>query len=223
MSARRGSPPEVGRTGARFGPRGQWRLAAEEPGVAVPPEEPEPDSMIGRVGARFGGSVRKRERGAGAKPAAVDATNSDDLDDLDELFAAPSPLLAPVDPVRRWTPSPVSDEAWSGRSEQHTLVRPYAWTRGRTHTRADLALEALVSTVSAERATSWEHRAVVDLCATPRSVAEVSALMKLPLGVARVLISDLAEAQAVTVHQRADCAVNDLEFMGRVLAGLRKL
>ncbi|WP_197523029.1 DUF742 domain-containing protein [Actinokineospora pegani] len=219
MSARRGSSPEVGRTGARFGPRGQWRLAAGEPDPVDPqPDEPRPDSAIGRVGARFGGSARKRGRAAVEEP--VDSTTEDDLD---ELFAAPSPVLAPVDPVRPWSPEPVSDEAWTTRPEQHTLVRPYAWTRGRTHTRSDLALEALVSTVSAERATSWEHRAVVDLCATPRSVAEVSALMKLPLGVARVLISDLAEAQAVSVHQRADGAANDLEFMGRVLAGLRKL
>ncbi|MCG8914869.1 DUF742 domain-containing protein [Actinokineospora sp. PR83] len=137
--------------------------------------------------------------------------------------ARPEPIdSSPADPRLPDDPSDWSDADWVSRPESHTLVRPYAWTRGRTHTRSDLAIEALISTVAPDLATSWEHRAVTDLCTTPRSVAEVSALMSLPLGVARVLISDLADSHAVTIHHRTGDAP-DLAFMGRVLEGLRKL
>ena len=38
-------------------------------------------------------------------------------------------------------------------------------------------------------------------CRTPRSVAEIVAALRVPLGVARVLISDAADAGLVTVHK----------------------
>jgi hypothetical protein len=41
---------------------------------------------------------------------------------------------------------------------------------------------------------------VLALCATTRSVAEIATYLALPLGVARVLISDLADHDAITVH-----------------------
>ena len=228
---------EVGRTGARFGPPGQWRLAAEDGDAADPLlDAPDPDSEIGQVGARFGGSGRKRKRGIPTQQTeerAADGDRDDEpdrfaaADDFDELFPDGLPVHdeSPA-PDGRWLPddpSGWSDADWMSRPESHTLVRPYAWTRGRTHTRSDLAVETLVSTIAPDLATSWEHRAVTELCATPRSVAEVSALMSLPLGVARVLISDLADSRAVTVHHRAGGEAPDLAFMGRVLAGLRRL
>ena len=145
-------------------------------------------------------------------------------DPTNDLFDD-GPPAQPGPPANPWLPddpSDWSDADWMSRPESHTLVRPYAWTRGRTHTRSDLAIEALISTVAPDLATSWEHRAVTELCTTPRSVAEVSALMSLPLGVARVLISDLADSHAVTIHHRTGDAP-DLAFMGRVLGGLRKL
>ena len=56
-------------------------------------------------------------------------------------------------------------------------------------------------------------------------MAEVAALMSLPLGVARVLLSDMAGLGIVTVHQTASSAGNapDLALMERVLSGLRRL
>jgi hypothetical protein len=110
-----------------------------------------------------------------------------------------------------------------------SAVRPYAWTRGRTKSGLDLAIEALVSTSQRGRdqmgLLQMEHRAVAELCEQTRSVAEVAALLSLPLGVARVLLGDMVGLGVVTVHQTASSAgsVPDLALMERVLSGLRRL
>jgi len=110
-----------------------------------------------------------------------------------------------------------------------SAVRPYTWTRGRTKSGYDLAIEALVSTSARGRAQAatlpFEHRAVAELCEQARSVAEVAALLSLPLGVARVVIGDMAGLGVVTVHQTASSAGSapDLALMERVLSGLRRL
>ncbi|MFC7613191.1 DUF742 domain-containing protein [Actinokineospora soli] len=94
--------------------------------------------------------------------------------------------------------------------------------RGRTKASGDLAIEALVHTTGRYAQATWELRAITELCLTPRSVAEVAALMAVPLGVARVLIADLADAGVVEVH-RTSVGAPDLLMMNRVLAGLRRL
>ena len=110
-----------------------------------------------------------------------------------------------------------------------SAVRPYAWTRGRTKTGFDLAIETLVSTSKRGRdqlgLLQVEHRAVAELCENSRSVAEVAALLSIPLGVARVLLGDMAGLGMITVHQTASNAGNapDLALMERVLSGLRRL
>ena len=110
-----------------------------------------------------------------------------------------------------------------------SAVRPYAWTRGRTKSGTDLAVETLVSTSQRGRdqmgLLQMEHRSVAELCEQTRSVAEVAALLSLPLGVARVLLGDMAGLGVVTVHQTASSAgsVPDLALMERVLSGLRRL
>ncbi|WP_372452856.1 DUF742 domain-containing protein [Actinomadura parmotrematis] len=109
-----------------------------------------------------------------------------------------------------------------------SLVRPYAVTGGRVKPRYDLAIEALVSTVPhPPRDTSVltpEYRAIMDLCRSARSVAEVSALCRLPLGVARVLVADMALEGLLRLHQsRPSGTQPDLRLLERVLSGLRKL
>jgi hypothetical protein len=69
-------------------------------------------------------------------------------------------------------------------------------------------------------AATLEQRQVVDLCAQPRSIAEVAALVRVPLGVARVLVADLADSGAVTVHATVAA---DVDLMRRVLIGLHRL
>jgi len=84
-------------------------------------------------------------------------------------------------------------------------VRPYAVTGGRVRSaRSDLPLEALVEALpgaAAGRGLPPEKRAILQHAArTYISVAELSALLHLPIGVVRVLVSDLAEQQYVRVH-----------------------
>ncbi|MGH1552693.1 DUF742 domain-containing protein [Streptomyces sp. L7] len=46
-----------------------------------------------------------------------------------------------------------------------------------------------------------EHQRICNLCREIKSVAEISALLTIPLGVARILVADLAEAGLVAIHQ----------------------
>jgi hypothetical protein len=146
----------------------------------------------------------------------------------EELYThSPQPPLpnGPTGPIdlRVVEPEPVSQPSSA------SAVRPYAWTRGRTKSGLDLAIEALVSTSQRGRdqmgLLQVEHRAVAELCEQTRSVAEVAALLSLPLGVARVLLGDMAGLGVVTVHQTASSSgsMPDLALMERVLSGLRRL
>jgi hypothetical protein len=123
---------------------------------------------------------------------------------------------APDDPFA--DPEPVDPSASS-------FVRPYVLTRGRTRSRFELAVETLVSAVpmAVRDPEPGEHQAVVDLCREPRSVAEVAALLGVPLGVARVVLGDLAATGAVAVHRSAGAAGPDMALMERMLTGLHHL
>ena len=69
-----------------------------------------------------------------------------------------------------------------------------------------------------------ERRSIAVLCRDVLSVAEVSARLDVPLGVARVLISDMAEEGLVLVHRPSSPADRpDLALLERVLYGLRQL
>jgi hypothetical protein len=133
---------------------------------------------------------------------------------------------APLDPYGDPASSEGPDVSDIGSA---AAVRPYTWTRGRTKSGFDLAIETLVSTSARGRAQvatlPFEHRAVAELCEQARSVAEVAALLSVPLGVARVVLGDMAGLGVVTVHQTASSAGSapDLALMERVLSGLRRL
>ncbi|UOE44043.1 DUF742 domain-containing protein [Agromyces larvae] len=107
------------------------------------------------------------------------------------------------------------------------LVRPYALTRGRTAPTRDYPLEALVRThlpVLDDSGLSPEERSIIDLCRQSRSVAEVAALVRIPLGVARILIGDLVDRGVVSVHVQTESdSAPDATLLERVLSGLRKL
>src|SRR5512145_2395234 len=86
------------------------------------------------------------------------------------------------------------------------VVPVYALTRGRTRSHGnDLQLETLVSTTGTGLTSlprlRFEHARIVELCRRPVSVAEVAAQLRIPLGVARVLVSDLHADDMLTVHQ----------------------
>lgn len=84
-------------------------------------------------------------------------------------------------------------------------VRPYAVTGGRVRSdRSDYPLEALVELLPggvAGQGLTPEKRAILQHASHGYiSVAELSALLHLPLGVVRVVVSDLVEAGFVRVH-----------------------
>jgi hypothetical protein len=109
------------------------------------------------------------------------------------------------------------------------LVRPYTLTGGRTRpSNADLELEALVSTTSlgesADLSHSSEQQSIALLCRDVLSVAEVSARLDLPLGVARILVADMADEGLVILHRPASPGDRpDLALLERVLYGLRTI
>jgi hypothetical protein len=112
--------------------------------------------------------------------------------------------------------------------DQGPLVRPYAMTGGRTRPDYELALEALVSTTRAgervSESTAPERQIICDLCRRARSVAEIAAYVRMPLGVARVLVGDMAQEGLVRVNQAGATPDRpDLALMQRVLNGLRNL
>lgn len=113
--------------------------------------------------------------------------------------------------------------------EQHAEhIRAYAWTGGRTRSNYQLELETLVSTSEycwTARLERLEHQSIAEHCRHPRSVAEVGALLSVPLGVAKVLIGDMADLGLITVHNTVTETGTEshLKLMERVLSGLRRL
>ncbi len=105
--------------------------------------------------------------------------------------------------------------------------------RRRRHDRAvegdaELEVEALVSTTSAGEAAAGalniDWRSIALICRDVLSVAEVSARLDVPLGVARVLIGDMAEEGFVAVHRPQQTGDRpDLALLERVLYGLREI
>lgn len=139
--------------------------------------------------------------------------------------AAPAREAAPVVPQEEES----AFETFVVDASDASIVRAYAWTGGRTRSNINLEIETLVSANDQSRQSAGilqaEHQHVVELCRSPRSVAEVAALMRLPLGVVKVLLGDLAERGLVDVHQTASAGgvAPDFGLMERVLSGLRRL
>lgn len=112
------------------------------------------------------------------------------------------------------------DEAYRPR-----LIRSYTLTAGRTAATVDLALEATLRLQAGAEAPVLSPSAaqVLEVC-DRRSVAEVSALTKMPIGVTRVLLGDLIEQGLVRIQATiTDKTSTDerLELIERTLRGLR--
>jgi Protein of unknown function (DUF742) len=68
-----------------------------------------------------------------------------------------------------------------------------------------------------------ELRAIIALCAQPMSVAEISARLRLHLGVTRILVGDLRAAGHLDVHTTDVADPHDPETIRRVIRGLRAI
>ena len=120
------------------------------------------------------------------------------------------------------------DQRDNRQREPGRLVRPYYMTGGRARpAQNDLEIEALVSTTAqGERAPKLtvEQRAIIALCRDLLSIAEVSARLDLPLGVARVVIGDMAAEGLVILHRPTTVGDRpDLALLQRVLYGLNQI
>lgn len=108
--------------------------------------------------------------------------------------------------------------------DPNRLVRPYLITGGRTEPADELPLEALVETtpaaVDVTGTLQFEPRRVLELCREVISVAEIAAKLAVPLGVARVLVADLAADGLVHVHQTATIDGPDIPLLERLLDAL---
>ena len=117
--------------------------------------------------------------------------------------------------------------------EAGPVVRPSATTRGRTartgQHRLDLSAvvvaEPQADDPDADVTLSPEHVDIVDLCRdTPQSVAELAASLDLPIGVVRVLVGDLVDAEFVHVNRPIPPAeLVDESILRDVINGLRAL
>lgn len=123
------------------------------------------------------------------------------------------------------------DEAEAEGVDGPARVRPYALVRGRTRAvgAPTLPVETIVvrSDAGVQSRLPLERGAILQCCATPTSVAELSAHLHVPVGVARVLVSDLAGAGLVHLHlplvDATDGAPPEREVLERCLAGLQAL
>ena len=114
-----------------------------------------------------------------------------------------------------------------GRAPTNPWVRPYVLTSGRTRGGGQLLVHTLVtapgydpsyaSTLLPEARVLYERASAVT-----ESVAELSAHCGLPLGVTRVLLSDLCSAGRVLVETPAAPSPFDRTLLERVLDGLRQ-
>ena len=114
--------------------------------------------------------------------------------------------------------------------DQPNLVRPYTLTAGRTDSRVNLPLEAPIEALVTDKPRRWPgndvRSQILTLCADSPSVAEIAAVLSVPLGVARVLIGDLVTQGYLQVYTTlGESTTNDerRELIGRTLRGLRAL
>ncbi|MFD1050310.1 DUF742 domain-containing protein [Kibdelosporangium lantanae] len=115
-----------------------------------------------------------------------------------------------------------------GDEKDVTLLRPYLMTAGRSapvdHT---IEIEAQVVTSALGAAQhpqlSFERRDIVSLCRTNMSVAEIAAMLKIHIGVARVLVADLAQLGYVVVRRPDTETPKDLRMIERVIRGLEAI
>lgn len=187
--------------------------------------------------------LRRRKRGKGRDDPGDSRAATGEHEDRDAVSSSPAESTDVVwpgedDHDRSWTgeeqfvsaePIPVEPVAPPSAAEETGFVRPYAITGGRTKANYPLELETLISTRDAAVLPvpdQVEHQVIMEECRTPRSVAEIAAILQVPLGVARVLISDAADTGLVTVHRTVAASENaeaHFMLMERVLSGLRRL
>ena len=99
---------------------------------------------------------------------------------------------------------PAADDEWVDQ-DAGPVVRPYAVTGGRTRPSGEaFGLVTMVTAVRGIQVSAAdlepEHLTLLQLCRLPTSVADLAADLDLPLGVVRILLSDMRERKLIAVH-----------------------
>ncbi|MFG3498103.1 DUF742 domain-containing protein [Streptomyces sp. NPDC047928] len=109
--------------------------------------------------------------------------------------------------------------------------RLYTLTGGRTRSGPDSPFD-LVTLVVAESdpvpGMQSEHAAILRLCERPTAVVEIAAELALPVGIVRILLSDLLgtgriSARHPRIRSSAAYVLPDPDILEQVLVGLRNL
>jgi hypothetical protein len=105
-----------------------------------------------------------------------------------------------------------SDE--QGPDADDRFVRPFVVTSGRTTPLIDgLRIETLVQATPAALSAPlrFEQHTVVRLCQRPHSIAEIGTALHVPVGIAKVVVSDLAAAGHVSVRDAPELSTAAIE------------
>lgn len=124
-------------------------------------------------------------------------------------------------------PDDQPDEQWVDQ-DAGPVVRPYALTGGRTRPTGETV--DLLALVCAVRGSSLdlsqlepEQLVVLARCRVPTPTADLASDLDLPLGVVRILLSDLRERGLVTIHRPAPVGLTDPKILKDVADGLRRI
>jgi hypothetical protein len=112
--------------------------------------------------------------------------------------------------------------------EAGPVVRPYALTGGRTRPAGErfdlLAMVCAVRGAAQDLAQLGpEQLDVLRRCQVPTPAADLASDLDLPLGVVRILVSDLRELGLVTIHQATTAGLTDTKLLKDVADGLRRI
>lgn len=118
-----------------------------------------------------------------------------------------------------------TDENTPGLSAP-SVVRSFTLTGGRAVPRVELGFEAVVSIRTTAKHRLWPVGAKADIMAVcdGKSVAEISATIRRPIGVVRVLLADLVADGHLEVERTitASTSLNERrDLLERTLRGLR--
>lgn len=113
--------------------------------------------------------------------------------------------------------------------ERGFKVPSFVLVGGRTRAGVDLPLETLVRTTSLGRSAAprlvLERERIAEIAGDPLSIAEISAHLSVPLGVARVLVGDMVEEGLLDSQQldTSEAGRPDTALLEKVLEGLEAL
>ncbi len=120
-------------------------------------------------------------------------------------------------------------ERWLDR-DAGPVVRPYAVTKGRTVPASgsfvgliDVVMAVGDSPAPADARLGREHRRLLSHCRRPITVVDLASDVDLPVGVVRVLVSDLSQYRMLRVVATSDGPANNERLLRDVLDALQTL